>query len=292
MSKIHVVSVAEAALVTFLWSTSYILIEVGLEEINPLAFATYRYAMASIILSIPMFYIHRKRILKSNLRRNLMFLIMGFTGYFTAQGLQFLGLFYLQPVTVSFLLNLTPVFVLAFGFTFLGEKPTRIQLVGLFLSLCGVFAFFYGTFQNLNIIGILLTLISGVGWAAYMIVSRHYLSKYRESIITLTACSMAAGAIMLLGTTVYTGNIVTVSFTGWIIILWLSVMNTALAFALWNHALKTLRAYEQSILQNTMLIQIALLSFIFLHDPLNFQKILGMVMVFIGVLIVQYRPRS
>ena len=140
--------------------------------------------------------------------------------------------------------------------------------------------------------GILLTLISGVGWAAYMIISRHYLSNYGESVITLTACSMAAGAVMLLGTTVYTRNIVPVSFTGWIIILWLSVMNTALAFALWNHALKTLRAYEQSILQNTMLVQIALLSFIFLHDPLNLQKILGMIMVLIGVLIVQYRPRS
>ena len=64
-------------------------------------------------------------------------------------------------------------------------------------------------------------------------------------------------------------------------------MNTVLAFVLWNHALGTLRAYEQSILQNTMLIQITLLACIFLNEVLTIHKILGIIMVFAGVLIVQ-----
>lgn len=85
---------------------------------------------------------------------------------------------------------------------------------------------------------------------------------------------------MLLESTILSGNIVLVSLNGWITILWLSVVNTALAFALWNHALKTLRVYEQSILQNSMLIQITILAFIFLNEDLFFQKILGMVIVF------------
>jgi drug/metabolite transporter (DMT)-like permease len=150
-----------------------------------------------------------------------------------------------------------------------------------------VFAFFYDTFGSLDIVGVVLTLISGVGWASFMILSRHYLSRNHENVIALTTYSMTAGAFMLLGATTLTGNIALLSFDSWLIILWLSVVNTAFAFALWNHALKTLRVYEQSILQNTMLIQVALLSFVFLHGPLNIQKILGMVIVFVGVLIVQ-----
>jgi drug/metabolite transporter (DMT)-like permease len=46
-SKARVLALAEAFLVTFLWSTSYILIKIGFEEINPLAFASYRYFLAS-----------------------------------------------------------------------------------------------------------------------------------------------------------------------------------------------------------------------------------------------------
>ncbi|UCH31292.1 MAG: EamA family transporter [Candidatus Bathyarchaeota archaeon] len=287
MEKPHMLALAEALLVTFLWSSSYVLIEIGLEQINPLAFAAYRYAFAAIILSVFLFYKNRKDLINLSLRRVLVFVILGFAGYFIAQGLQFLGLYYLEPVTVSFLLNLTPIIVLVLSGLFLNERPKAIQLFGIALTSCGVFAFFYDTFGGLDIAGVLLTLISGVGWASYMIISRHYLSQNRENVITLTTCSMVAGSVMLLGATTLTGNNVSLSFDSWLIIGWLSVANTAFAFALWNHALKTLMVYEQSILQNTMLIQVALLSFVFLHDPLTLQKILGMGIVFIGVLVVQ-----
>jgi drug/metabolite transporter (DMT)-like permease len=292
IAKTRVLSVAEALLVTFLWSTSYILIKIGLEEINPLAFAAYRYAVASLILSVPLLYQHRKRLLSLDWRRKMLFLLLGFTGYFVAQGLQFFGLYYLQPVTVTFLLNLTPIFVLALSALFLNELPSSTQLVGIALTLCGVFVFFYDALGGVGkVTGVLVTLVSGVGWAIYMIISRYSLSRNEESVMILTTCSMIFGSLMLLGTTTVTGNIVAVSFNGWILILWLGVVNTAVAFTLWNQALKALQVYEQSILQNTMLIQIALLAFVFLQEPLDPQKVVGMVMVFMGVLIVQLRAR-
>jgi drug/metabolite transporter (DMT)-like permease len=98
--------------------------------------------------------------------------------------------------------------------------------------------------------------------------------------------------LMLLSATIITGNIVTVSFNNWIMILWLSIVNTVVAFFLWNHALKTLKAVEQSILQNTMLLQITILAVIFLQETINEQKILGMAIVFVGVLIVQLKAKK
>jgi drug/metabolite transporter (DMT)-like permease len=293
ISKTNVMPLIEALLVTFLWSTSYLLIEIGLEEINPLTFAAYRYTIASAVLILPLFYWYRTHEIKLELKHILVFLVLGFTGYYMAQGLQFLGLYYLQPVTVTFILNLTPVFVLILSALFLKEKPSYIQLMGIVLTLCGILVFFYDSLLvGEEVIGILVTLISGIGWAAYMIVSRYYLRENKENVIVLTTCSMALGSLMLLVTTVLTKNITMVSFNGWIIILWLSIVNTALAFIFWNHALKTLKAYEQSILQNTMLIQITLLAYIFFQEPLMLREILGIIMVFIGVLIVQLKPTS
>jgi len=98
------------------------------------------------------------------------------------------------------------------------------------------------------------------------------------------------GSMMLLGAAAVTQNVVAVSFKGWMIILWLGVVNTALAYVLWNHALKVLKAYEHSIVQNTMLIQTALLANLFLNESLTTYRILGIVLVFVGVLVVQLRP--
>lgn len=293
IAKTRLLALIEALIVTFLWSTSYILIKIGLEEINPLAFASYRYVIASVVLTATMFYHYRKFLMKLNLRQILLFMVLGFAGYFIAQGLQFFGLYYLQPVTVTFILNLTPLFVMIFSSLVLKETPTYIQFVGIAVTLCGVLVFFCNSILIVEeIIGIVITLVSGIGWAVYMIMVRYYLRDNKENVIILTACSMSLGSLMLFGVTVLTGNVVTVSFEGWIIILWLSVVNTALAFALWNRALKTLRVYEQSILQNSMLIQITVLTFVFLHEALNLQNILGMIMVFIGVLIVQLKSNS
>lgn len=292
MSKTRLVPLAEALLVTFLWSTSYILIEIGLEEIDPLTFAAYRYTLASVVLIVPILCRKGKYLVDLDLRHISVFLLLGFTGYFVAQGLQFFGLYYLQPVTVTFILNLTPVFVLILSALFLKEMPSSVQLVGIALTLSGVLVFFYeGLLAFEEVVGIVLTLVSGIGWATYMIISRYYLRGRKENVVTLTAFSMTFGASILLGTAFFAGSITAVSANGWVNIIWLSVVNTALAFVLWNHALKTLRVYEQSILQNTMLIQITLLAFVFLQEPLHQQEILGMAMVFIGVLIVQLRPR-
>jgi drug/metabolite transporter (DMT)-like permease len=294
IQNIHILALLEASLVTFLWSTSYVLIRIGLDEINPIAFAAYRYFFASLMLLIPLFFQFRKKETKNiTIQRIGFFLVLGFTGYFIAQGFQFLGLFFLNSVTVTFILNLTPLFVLGFSVLLLNEWPTSIQAIGIVLTLVGVIIFFYDSIGQVGMInGVLITLISGIGWALYMIISRKYLVKDNENVIELTFISMFFGAIMLLTAAGLTGNIVNVSLNCWMIIFWLSGINTAVAFFLWNHALKTLKVIEQSILQNSMLIQIALLAFFFLQEPINEQKIIGMTIVFIGVLIVQIKSEK
>jgi drug/metabolite transporter (DMT)-like permease len=48
----HAVAVGQALLVTFLWSTSWVLIKVGLDELDlrPLGFAGLRYALGALLL--------------------------------------------------------------------------------------------------------------------------------------------------------------------------------------------------------------------------------------------------
>ncbi|HUG49296.1 MAG TPA: DMT family transporter, partial [Candidatus Limnocylindria bacterium] len=77
----------------------------------------------------------------------------------------------------------------------------------------------------------------------------------------------------------------------WLIIGWLAVVNTALAFTLWNQSLRTLTAVESSVINNLMLVQIAVLAWVILGETLSAVEIAGLALALAGILAVQLAPR-
>ncbi|MBK9098817.1 MAG: EamA family transporter [bacterium] len=75
-------------------------------------------------------------------------------------------------------------------------------------------------------------------------------------------------------------------------LLWLAIINTALAFTIWNFTLRTLSAMESSIINGTMLIQIAVLAWIFLGEAISLQEGIGMLIAAAGALLVQLKIRK
>ena len=73
--------------------------------------------------------------------------------------------------------------------------------------------------------------------------------------------------------------------------MWLAVVNTAFAFTLWNHTLRTLTAMESSIVNGTMMIWIPVLAVIFLGERITGQQLIGLILGGLGVLVVQLRRR-
>jgi drug/metabolite transporter (DMT)-like permease len=103
---------------------------------------------------------------------------------------------------------------------------------------------------------------------------------------------MGIGATALLGSGLFVEEMPRLDLTGWGIILWLAVVNTAIAFTLWNRTLRTLSAAESSMINNTMLVQIAILAWFFLGERPTPQEWLGMGIVVLGVVLVNLRNRN
>ncbi len=284
----RLIGILEAYLVTFLWSSSYIFVKVGLDQISPLTLVAFRYIVASLII-VPIALLRGETPLIKDGKGMLKMAFLGLSGYTVAQGLQCLGLFYLPAVSVTFILNFTPVIVLILGVVFLKEYPTRLQLSGMALVLLGAYLFFRVPLSGYGLIGVLITLLSGVGWGAYLVASRLLFVRDEINPLGLTAFSMGSGTALLAVAAFAFEGLSIVSLTGWGMILWLGVVNTALAFFLWNHALQRLEAFEISVLQNTMLVQIAVLSWLFLGEELTVMKLIPMALVFVGALIVQLK---
>ena len=287
----HTRAVLQALLVTVLWSTSWVLIVIGLEDMPALPFAGLRYTLAFLCLlpfALRGGLVSKLRRLPAGMWARL--LLLGLLFYAVTQGAQFLSLAYLPATTTSLLLSFTTVLVALLGLLFLGERPAAMQWTGTGLYMAGVAVYFYPlALSGGEGIGLL---VAGVGVGANAlssILGRDVNRRGELDPMAVTVVSMGFGAVVLLAGGVAVQGLPRLAPGHWVIILWLAVVNTSLAFTLWNHTLRTLSAMESSIINNTMLFQIALLAWLFLGQTLGRRQVAGMVLAALGTLLVQMR---
>jgi drug/metabolite transporter (DMT)-like permease len=287
-------AVLQALFVTFLWSTSWVLIKIGLEDIPALTFAGLRYFIGFLCL-LPFAMRPAARAGLSRLtRRDWWRLVaLGLLVIALTQGGQFMALAALPAVTVSLMFSFTPVVVALLGIIFLSELPARMQWAGIFLFLTGVSIYFYPvTFPAQQVIGLLIAALAALTNAVSAILARSINRSAHIDPLLVTVVSMGVGSVVLVALGVLAQGMPRLSATNWLFIGWLAVVNTALAFPLWNATLRTLSAVESSIINNTMLVQIAILAWVFLGEELSWQQIGGMALAGVGALVVQLRGRT
>ena len=294
----HALAVLQALLVTFLWSTSWILVKIGLDDLDlePLSFAGLRYALAAAIL-LPfgiraMRGAHAAEAIPGRLLGRVA--AFGVLSIAVTQGAQFAALALLPATAVSLVLSSIPVTVAVLALAGRAERPSVVQLGGIGLLTLGALLYF-GPFD--------VPADAGIGFvAAAVCVAAAAVSSHlgrglaRDAThrlggpIGLTAASMAVGAVVLLGVSVGVEGWSSPDLTGWIIIGWLAVVNTAFAFTLWNHTLRTLTAVESSVVNNMMTVQIAVLAIVFLGERLEPIQLAGLLLAAFGAAAVQLAP--
>jgi len=287
----HIIPILQALLVTFLWSTSFIIIKWGLVDIPPITYAGLRYFLAFLIF-IP-FLFKRKyltEIKQLNASQWKKLILLGLVFYTFTQGAQFLGLSLLPSVTVSLLLNFTPIIVAIAGVFLLNEKPSYLQWSGSGLFIIGIVAYFFPvTLIGNEGLGLLVMLVGVLANSASAIIGRDINRKKNISPVVVTFISMGVGALILMVTGFSMNGLPSLSTKNWLFLFWLAGINTAFAFTLWNLTLRSLTAMESSIINGTMLIQIAVLAWYFLGETITMQEGIGMAIAAVGAVLVQMR---
>lgn len=281
---------AIALFVVFLWATSWVLIKIGLEEIPALTFAGLRYMLGFICL-IPFAVLIQRRPTSANISKKMweQLIILGILLALT-QGAMFLSLAYLPAVTTNLLWSFSSVTVALFGIALLAEYPTRFQWLGIVLATLGAVVYFYPVSLAAGYtIGILVSVVGVIANSVSAIVGRK-VNKSRElHPLPVAAITLGIGSAIMLAAGIIFQGFPPIGLTGWAIIVWLAVLNTAVAFTLWNYTLQTLSATESSIINGTMLIWIPILAVVFLDEQVTRKELLGLVAAGLGTLIVQLR---
>ena len=290
----HLKAILLALLVTLLWSTSFVIIKIGLAEIPPLTFAGLRYTIAFICL-LPLAFTKKNSVIIKQLDKKdwWKLVLLGFLFYAFTQGAQFLGLSLLPAVTVSLWLNFTPLIVAVMAIFLISEYPTILQWIGVVLFVIGILTYFYPVELSDNReLGLIVMTVGVLANAASAVLGRNINRESKINPIVVTIISMGIGSILLLISGIFIQGLPSISFQNIIYLLWLAVINTALAFTIWNFTLRTLSAMESSIINGTMLIQIAILAWIFLGEEISAKELIGMLIASLGAVLVQLRLKS
>ena len=287
----NTLSILQAVLVTTLWSSSWVLIKMGLGTLPAFTFAGLRYTLAFLILLPLMMRGDRRRELrKLSIPQFGLLALLGIVYYTLTQGALFLGLDYLPANTLSLVLSLSGITIAFSGRLLLGEHFSWLQWIGVFVSLAGALLYF-GTIGAFSAPGLFVALFALLANTASAILGRFVNKDAELSALLVTTVSMGIGAICLLLIGLVTETFPAFQPRDVLIIFWLAGVNTAFTFTLWNHTLRTLTAVESGVINNTMLIQIAVLAWIFLGEKLDGAQIAGLAVAAAGTVLVHTASR-
>lgn len=285
----RLLAILQAVFVTFLWSTSWVLIKLNIDEIPPLTFAGLRYSIAFLVL-LPGLWRRKSEVLALSPKKWKQLIVLGLIFYTLTQGGQFATLNHLEAISFSLLLNFTTLLVAIIGVFVLKETPSRLQWSGIFIFIIGALIYFSPSAMFTGkLLGFALAGFTVCANAVAAVLGRSINRGGEISPLVVTVISMGIGATVLLGIGLVVQGLPPISLSAWITILWLAVVNTALAFFLWNKSLRILSAVESSIINNTMLVQIAVLAWIFLGEQITFYGLIGLGLAAVGVLLVNLK---
>lgn len=277
---------AQALLVTFLWSASRIIIKIGLVSVSPYFLIGLIQLFAFGCLLLYYFLVRPPLNFKLAKREINLLVLLGLVGFTASPLLMTLGLQLVSGATAGLVAGFSSVLVMIMSLVILQEKPFAMQWLGVIVAVLGAVVFLSGGYFGGTFPGLILIFLGEVGFAFSAVVTRLVVRQPGDETMITALVGNGLAAFILFPTGLAVSGWQAPSPLLWLLVL---VVGGIFAFAglLWNEALEALKAYEASVMQNTMLIQVALLSVIFLGERLGWQNVVGGILVILGALLVE-----
>ncbi|HVR31900.1 MAG TPA: DMT family transporter [Acidimicrobiia bacterium] len=278
-------SASLAVFVTVLWASSWVLIRIGLDtsELQPLGFAGMRYGLAALLLWAAVAY-RRARLLPTPAPRTPVreLVVLGVVFYAVTQGAQFVAIANQPAATTSLILSFTPLLTALVAVVALGERIRTIQAIGMIAVAAGAVLYFTGSL-GYTAVGLVASFVCLAANTTAAVLGRRINRRASSDPLMVTVVSMTAGALLLLVVAAAVEGLRIPSPQALGIILWLAWINTAWAFVLWNRSLVHLPASTSAVINNLMLVEIAVLAWLFLDERPSIVQVVAIAVVTVGV---------
>jgi len=235
----------QALAAVIFWGFSFIATKVALREVHPFTLLTLRYAIG-VLLLLSFQLSKDKTFFKIFSCRDWVYIfILAAVGVSGLGLLQAYGLLYTTAINTGWIIAINPILITLSARLFLGETITIRKMLGIVSGFCGVFLIISKGIFSLSLFGFastfgdLLVFASALAWTGFTIGGKGFISRF-PSLATVTTI-MLSGCLIVLPMSLLKGewaNLIHLSLTAWIGILFLGVFCSGLGYLFWYSALK------------------------------------------------------
>ena len=275
---------------TLFWSGNFVLSRGIAEIIPPVALGYFRWITAFLILlpfTFRLIFRHSHLILK-HIRYLLALAFLGVAAFNT---LIYQAMHYTTAINAVLVVSFIPILILIISSGVYREKPTRIQLIGILVSITGIATIILKADINRLIqlsfnTGDLLVLIAAFSWAAYSVMLKSFPSElhplvFLQSIIFLGLIILTPFYFAELyfrdGFPINSATVVSILYVG--------LFASVLAFICWNKAVREIGANNAGPFVHLMPVFGTIFAIIFLGEKVAYYHLIGIMLVFTGILI-------
>jgi drug/metabolite transporter (DMT)-like permease len=288
-SRTRSLTLGAIAVTLLLWASAFVAIRHLGGSVSPGALSLGRLLVASLVLGVMVWRRPRRWPTKRDLPLLLACGVLWFGVYNVALNAAEQRI---DAGTAAMLVQIGPIIVAILAAVFLGEPLTRWLVVGAVVGFAGVVVIGLGSSGHTtgDLGGVALAVVAAVTYGAGVVTQKPLLSRLPTLEVTFLACVI--GAVVCLP---WTGDLVSTVRTATpqtlLLVAYLGVFPTAIAFSTWGWALA--RSNAGSLALTTFLVPViaTVMGWLFLGELPPAAAYLGGVLCVVGVLITRRKPR-
>ena len=271
---------------SFFWGTTFVAQMTGMEGLGPFSYAASRFTLGFVFLLVVWLTQRKKRQRERGYKSGFIAGIGSGLFMFMASSLQQVSMLYTTAGKAAFITCLYIVFV-PLGAIVLGKLIRIENWIGAFLALAGLYLL--AIHEDFSIqFGDLILFISSFFWTAQILFIDKFASKVDAlelSVAQIFVCMVMSSLVMFIFETPTVGAV----GAAWFSIFYGGILSAGVAFTLQVFGQKYAEPSAAAILMSFESIFGALSSWIILGEVMNGREIFGCVLMFIGVIVTQFR---
>jgi len=281
--------------VALLWAGNYPLAKIGLHELGPITMSALRTLIAAPLLVLV------SRLLEGPLpplaRRDLIaVVVLAVSGFVGNSALWYVGMRGTSPANAGILGAASPVVVALAAATWLRERVSPVNLVGIGLTMLAVLlTIAQGSFHVLLTLSVnrgdVIILLSQSMWVVYTLYSRANLSTFSPLQMLAGAHVVAAGLLLPLALVERPWQaLARASWVGFSVVLYSALLGTP-AHVAYYQAVRTVGPSRAAVFMNLIPFLVLGLSWLLLGEPIRWYHWVGAIGVIGGVALTTRHSR-